>query len=107
MKREGLIRLDSELGKRVGLTTANFEAAIVWDGRPKALYFTLLLPREPQEQIIRELFNALDKIYTPCWFSAPSSLVKKIAVEHGYEYGAEPCGTDYVHNLFTKKRLNQ
>lgn len=105
--REGLIRLDSELGKRIGLTRANFQTVIVWDCRPKCLYFTLLIPKNPEEQIIRELFNVLDKIHTPCCFSAPRPLVKKIAIEHGYEYGCEPCGTDFVTNLNTKKPLKQ
>lgn len=103
--REGLIRLDSELGKRVGLTSANFETAIIWDCRPEALYFTTLYPRQPEDKIIHELFNALDKIYTPCYFVGPSPLIKSVAMQHGYEWGVEPCGTDYVHNLNTKKSL--
>lgn len=103
--REGLIRLDSELGKRIGLTSANFETAIVWDCRPKALYFTTLYPRQPEDKIIHELFNALDKIYTPCYFVGPTPLIKNVAMQHGYEWGVEPCGTDYVHNLNTKKSL--
>ena len=103
--REGLIRLDSELGKRVGLTSANFETAIVWDCRPKALYFTTLYPRQPEDKIIHELFNALDKIYTPCYFVGPTPLIKNVAMQHGYGWGVEPCGTAYVHNLNTKKSL--
>lgn len=102
--QEGLIRLDSKLGKLIGLTSTNFQTAIVWDCRPKTLYFTLLIPREPREQIIRELFRALEGIHSPATFTAPSETVKKIAEEFGYEWGVEPCGTNYVTNLFTKKR---
>jgi hypothetical protein len=107
IKRDFLVRLDSPNGKKITLTTTNFQTAIVWDCRPKVLYFTLLVPREPKKQIIRELFNALDQIHTPCWFSAPDTLVKEIATEHGYEYGSEPCGTDYVTNLNTKNLFKQ
>lgn len=105
--REGLIHLDSKLGKLIGLTSANFQTAIVWDCRPKALYFTTLYPRRPEDKIINELFNALDNIHTPCYFVGPSSLIKSVALKHGYEWGMEPCGTDYVHNLNTKKSLKQ
>ena len=66
------------------------------------LYFTLLVPRQPEEQIIKELFRALDGIYTPCWFNAPTTLVKKIAEQHGYEHGSEKCGTTFMHNLKAK-----
>jgi len=105
--REGLIRLDSELGKKIGLTSANFRSAIIWDCRPKTLYFTLLIPQEPEEPIVRELFRLLETIYTPATFVAPSETVKKIAAEHGYETGVEHCGTPFVTNLRTKKLLKQ
>lgn len=105
--REGLIRLDSKLGKLIGLTSANFQTAIVWDCRPKVLYFSTVYPEQPEDKIINELFNALDNIHTPCYFVSPSSLIKSVALKHGYEWGMEPCGTDYVHNLNTKKPLKQ
>ena len=100
--RDHLIRLDSELGKRVGLTTANFESAIVWDCRPKFLGITLLRPREPQEAILNELLRALDGIYTPVQILAPSSMLKTIAEKYGYETKSDPAGSFYLTNLKTK-----
>lgn len=102
IKRDHLIRLDSELGKRVGLTSANFESAIVWDCRPKFLGITLLRPREPQEAILNELLRALDKIYTPVQILAPTSMLKNIAEKYGYEMKSDPAGSFYITNLKTK-----
>lgn len=105
MKRDHLIRLDSDLGKRVGLTSANFESAIVWDCRPDFLGITLLRPREPQQAILNELLRALDGIYTPVQILAPSSMLKTIAEKYGYETKSDPAGSFYVTNLKTKKPL--
>lgn len=102
MKRDHLIRLNSELGKRIGLTSANFETAIVWDCRPKCLYFTLLIPNHPQETNVRMLFEQLQKIHTPVMFVCPTTIVAKTAKEFNYEVGIEPCGTTFVTNLRTK-----
>lgn len=102
MKRDYLIRLDSELGKRVGLTRSNFESAIVWDCRPEFLGITLLRAREPQEQIINELLRDLDKIQTPVQILAPTSMVKQLSEKYGYELKSDPAGSFYLTNLKTK-----
>jgi hypothetical protein len=100
--RDHLIRIDSHLGKKIGLTSANFESAIVWDCRPAFLGITLLRPREPQEQILNEFFRALDGIYTPVQVLAPTTMVKNIAEKYGYENKTDPAGSFYITNLKTK-----
>lgn len=105
--RDHLIRLDSELGKRIGLTSANFENAILWDCRPAFIEFTQIFPRKPHEQTLHALFKALDKIQTPVRFLAPTTLVRQIASQYGYEEKKDPAGSVYITNLQTKQLFKQ
>jgi len=103
MPREPFIKIDSELGKKVGLIHQWFDNATIWDGRPKALYVTQLRPVEGKSKDAYKLFLQLaDMIYTPVELTAPVPELRKIAEEFGYEAYVDVAGTPYMSNENSK-----
>lgn len=88
------IKLDSELGKRLGLTSDKFEDAFAWDCRPKYLGFVRLRPRT--KEALEEFFKIGSRIYSTIVITAPSSDVLEMAKSYGYKYKIDVAGTPYL-----------
>lgn len=102
MKREPMIKIDSELGKRIALTSEHFTNATIWDCRPKGLYVVQLVPCEPAEANMRLFFELASKIVTPVYIVAQPAWVNKIAEEFGYMHSVDPSGTPSWDNSASK-----
>lgn len=97
-----MITIDSELGKRIALTSERFERATIWDDHPKGLYVTQLVPKAPAEENLRAFFAAAANIYTPVHIVAQPALVNKIAEEFGYDFMVDVAGTPEWNNCASK-----
>lgn len=88
------IKLDSELGKRLGLTSDQFEDAFAWDCRPKYLGFVRLRPKT--KEALKRFFELGSKIYSTIVISAPLPDVYSMSKKYGYELKVDPAGTPYI-----------
>lgn len=103
MKVQGIITIDSFLGKRLNLTSDLFDDAFVWDCRPVYLGVVRLIPQKGTEiPAYRSFLESTVEIYTPVRIIAPTPILCDVAAQYGYELKAEPCGTPYLTNEATK-----
>ena len=100
MKREPMLKIDSELGKRIALTSEHFTNATIWDCRPKGFYVVQLVPRSPAD--MRLFFELASKIATPMHIVAQPDWVNKIAEEFGYDLSVDAAGTPEWNNAAQK-----
>lgn len=103
--KEYTIKLDSEHGKRLGLTSDKFDDAFIWDCRPAYLGIVRLVPKT--EEALREFFQLGSKIYSTIVITAPSKDVRDMAKEFGYELKMDPAGTPYLTDEISKMRSRQ
>ena len=94
MRKEYTIKLDSELGKRLNLTSDQFEDAFAWDCRPAYIGFVRLKPKNGEA--LRRFFELGSRIYSTIVITAPSIAVIEMAKEYGYEYLSDAAGTPYL-----------
>lgn len=97
-----MIKIDSEFGKHIGLTSERFSNATIWDSRPDALYVVQLVPKEPAEENLRFFLKECDKLGTPVHLVAQSDFINNIAAEYGYMRWIDPSGTPTWDNSASK-----
>lgn len=102
MKNEPMIKIDSELGKRIALTSEHFERATIWDDHPKGLYVTQLVPKEPVAENLRAFFRAATQIHTPLHIVAQPEYINEIAREFCYDFTVDAAGTPEWNNCASK-----
>lgn len=103
MKIQGIIAIDSPLGKRLKLTSDLFDDAFVWDCRPVYLGVVRLIPQKGSEiPAYRSFLDSTVEIYTPVVIVAPTPVLCDMATQYGYVLKTEPCGTPYLTNEATK-----
>lgn len=103
--KENTIKLNSELGKRLGLTSDQFEDAFAWDCRPSYIGFVRLKPLN-QEALI-DFFNKGKLIYSTIRICAPNSQVVELSKEYGYELKVDPAGIPYLTDDVSKTYSRQ
>ena len=100
--RNYTITLDSELGLRLGLTSADFEDAFIWDCRPKCLGVIRLKPRS--KEALRNFFELGSKIHSVIEICCPLPDVLEMSKEYNYEYKVDVAGTPYVTDEKLKRK---
>lgn len=100
MRREYTIKLDSELGKRLNLTSDQFDDAFAWDCRPAYLGFVRLRPKT--KEALKRFFELGSKIYSTIVISAPLPDVYSMSQKYGYELKVDPAGTPYITDEASK-----
>ena len=100
--KEYTIKLDSDLGKRLGLISEDFYDAFIWDCRPKYLGVVRLAPKT--EKALRRFFDLGKQIYSTIVITAPSQQVQDMATEYDYELKVDPAGTPYLTDEVSKTR---
>ena len=98
--RNYTIKLDSDLGKRLNLTSDQFEDAFAWDCRPSYLGFVRLKPRTPEA--LRRFFELGKDIYSTIVITAPTADIIEMSREYKYEYKVDPAGTPYLTDEVSK-----
>lgn len=98
MIKDTFIRLDSEEGLKLGLSSWVYDSVICYDLRPACIDFIAVYvkPHINAQWVLEDLFDRLTDI--PTRFTAPSALIKEIALRRGYEAGVQPEGTPFVTN---------
>jgi hypothetical protein len=102
---EKTIKLDSEPGKRLGLTSEDFEYALVWDCRPKYLGVVRLKPKHTSA--LKNFFELGKTIYSVIVISAPTQDIIDMSKDYGYELKKDPAGTPYLTDETLKIRQRQ
>lgn len=98
-----LISLDSDIGKKLGLTSDLFSHVIAWDYSPHMIYITSIWPvKGREEEAYTSLLERLAKIATPVEFTAPSELLKSLASKYCYDAETDPAGTPRLNNKASK-----
>lgn len=92
--RNYTIKLDSDLGKKLALTSDNFDSAFAWDCRPKYIGFVILRPKN--KEALKQFFELGKQIYSTIMISAPLKEVEEMALEYGYTKGIDKAGTPFV-----------
>lgn len=96
---KNLIELNSRIGIKLGLTTDYFESATVWNAAPSHIYVIFLRPRDGrEEEAYTQLLERCDKLATPVEFTAPSDMLKRLAMKYGYVSITDPAGTPRLDN---------
>lgn len=103
--KQYLIHIDSELGKKLELTSENFEYALVWDCRPKYLGVVRLQHRSLEG--LRKFFEAAKNIYSTIVITAPNQDAKDMAQYYGYESYVDVAGLPYLSDENVKKLYRQ
>ena len=103
--KEHTIKLDSDLGKRLGLISEDFYDAFIWDCRPKCLGVVRLVPKT--EEALRRFFELGSKIYSTIVIAAPLPDVYSMSQKYGYELKVDPAGTPYLTDEASKMRSRQ
>lgn len=99
------IMLNSELGKRLNLTSDQFEDAFAWDCRPAYIGFVRLRPKT--EEALRRFFELGSKIYSTIVISAPLPDVYSMSKKYGYELKVDQAGTPYITDEAVKTYSRQ
>lgn len=94
MQRNYTIKLDSELGKRLNLTSDQFEDAFAWDCRPAYLGFVRLRPKT--KEALKRFFELGSKIYSTIVICAPLPDVYSMSKKYGYELKVDQAGLPYL-----------
>lgn len=98
-----LINLDSDIGKKIGLTSDMFTDLIAWDYSPHMIYITSIWPvKGREEEAYTALLEKLAKIATPVEFTAPSELLRTLAKKYCYDAETDPAGTPRINNKASK-----
>ena len=105
MKREYTIKLDSELGQRLNLTSDQFEDAFAWDCRPAYIGFVRLKPKT--EAVLRRFFELGSRIYSTIVITCPTEDVLNMSKEFCYEQKVDPAGTPYITDEAVKTYSRQ
>lgn len=92
--RNYIIKLNDELGKRLNLTSDQFEDAFAWDCRPSYLGFVRLKPKT--EEALRRFFELGKNIYSTIVITAPTKDIIEMSKEYNYEYKIDVAGTPYL-----------
>lgn len=103
--REYIIKIDSELGKRLGLVSELFNDAFVWDCRPAYLGVVRLSPKN--DDALRTFFQLGSRIFSTIVITAPSQMVVNMSKEYGYEFKMDPAGTPYLTDETLKTAQRQ
>lgn len=103
--REFTIKLDSENGKRLGLTSDKFDDAFAWDCRPA--YIGIVRLKAKNKEALREFFELGSKIYSTIVIAAPLPDVYSMSQKYGYELKVDPAGTPYLTDEISKTRSRQ
>lgn len=103
--KEHTIKLDSDLGKRLGLTSEDFYDAFIWDCRPKHLGIIRLKPKT--EEALRNFFRLGSNIFSTIIITAPSKDVLDMSKDYGYELKTDPAGTPYITDEISKTLSRQ
>lgn len=102
MRNRPIIHIDSEDGKRLGLTSQFFVSGMVYDIRPKMFAVVNLYPTEHAQAGYKCLLDALNSTVTPCEIVAPDTLLTEMAMALGWKKETRPEGTIIVHNRHLK-----
>ena len=105
MRKENIIRLDSELGKRLGLTSDQFEYALVWDCRPS--YLGVVRLQQLNQQALIDFFNRGKLIYSEIRICAPNSEVVELSKDYGYVMKQDVAGLPYLTDGDLKRAARQ
>ena len=100
MKRNYTIKLDDELGKRLGLTSDQFDDAFIWDCRPAYLGVVRLRPKT--KEALKNFFELGSKIYSTIVITAPLPDVYSMSKKYGYELKVDQAGTPYITDEASK-----
>lgn len=107
--RDHIIRLDSELGTKLGLIKANFDDAFLWDCRPSYLGVIRLTPKN--KEALEIFFNLGKNIYSTIRICAPTQDIIDMSKEYGYELKIDPAGlpylTDETLKIASRQRLQE
>lgn len=103
--RNYTIKLDSDLGKRLNLTSDQFEDAFAWDCRPSYLGFVRLKPKTPEA--LRRFFELGKDIYSTIVITAPTADIIEMSKEYKYEYKVDCAGTPYLTDEVSKTYSRQ
>lgn len=103
--RSNIIHLDSELGKKLNLTSDQFVDAFAWDCRPKYIGIIRLVPRN--QEALKTFFELGKEIYSTIVISAPRQDVIDMSKDYGYELKKDQAGTPYLTDAVSKKRSHQ
>lgn len=98
--REYTIKLDTDLGKRLNLTSDQFEDAFAWDCRPSYLGFVRLKPKTPEA--LRRFFELGKDIYSTIVITAPTADIIEMSKGYKYEYKVDCAGTPYLTDEVSK-----
>ena len=103
--RNYTIKLDSDLGKRLNLTSDQFEDAFAWDCRPSYLGFVRLKPKTPEA--LRRFFELGKDIYSTIVITAPTADIIEMSKEYKYEYKVDRTGVPYLTDEVSKTYSRQ
>ena len=103
--KSSTIRLDDELGKRLGLTSDQFDDAFVWDCRPHYLGVVRLRPKN--QDALRNFFQLGSRIFSTIVIVAPTQDVLEMSKDFGYELKNDQAGTPYLTDESSKKLSRQ
>ena len=92
--RTSTIKLDDELGKRLGLTSDQFEDAFVWDCRPS--YLGVVRLQQKNTEALIDFFNKGKVIYSAIRICSPNSEVIRLSKDYGYVMKRDPAGLPYL-----------
>ena len=99
------IMLNSELGKRLNLTSDQFEDAFAWDCRPAYIGFVRLKPKT--EEALRRFFELGSRIYSTIVITCPTKDILEMSKEFCYEQKVDPAGTPYITDEAVKTYSRQ